>query len=205
MRITRLVGLAVVLAVMMGSEARAQVVFEFTPFAGATLFLADPPSQFALHQGAMPDLIVDNGAFSSSYTVGVNAGFRFGERWAIEGMGSWTPTELKSEGHVDKASAYMYGITGLFYIPLEGKVTPFVGLGVGAETFKYNHQEIESHTDMMGNVVGGLYLAFSETAGLRFEARDCFMPFESGIASVDDSWENDLMLTVGLSFRRPIG
>jgi hypothetical protein len=57
----------------------------------------------------------------------------------------------------------------------------------------------------MGNVVGGLFLPLTEGVGMRFEARDCFARFDSGVASIKDTWENDLMLTVGFSFRTPIG
>jgi hypothetical protein len=56
----------------------------------------------------------------------------------------------------------------------------------------------------MGNVVGGLFLPLMEGVGMRFEARDCIARFDSEVTSVNDAWENDLMLTVGFSFRTPI-
>jgi hypothetical protein len=55
----------------------------------------------------------------------------------------------------------------------------------------------------MGNAVLGLYVQIREGLGLRIEARDCIARFESGVNAVNDTWENDLMTLVGLSFRLP--
>jgi hypothetical protein len=74
-------------------------------------------------------------------------------------------------------------------------------VGVGGETFVYERPDLETHNEMMGNVVGGLFVPVAKAVGLRLEARDCFARFNSGLASVKNSWENDLMLTMGLSFR----
>jgi hypothetical protein len=152
-------------------------------------------------------LILQNASFDHGFTVGANGGLRINEIWAVEAMFSWIPTELWATGGLsgsEKLNAFMYGLTGLVYIPLEGRVKPFLGLGVGGETFDYTSPDIEGHTEWMGNVAGGLYLAVSEQFGLRFGARDCFARFDSGVSTVDDAWENDLMLTMGFSFRTPL-
>ncbi len=99
----------------------------------------------------------------------------------------------------------MYGVNGFFYLPVEIRVKPYLSVGVGAETFAYQDDDIERHSEWMGNAAVGLYFGLSETTGVRFEARDCIARFGSGVPSVDDAWENDLMLSVGLSFINPIG
>jgi outer membrane protein W len=207
MRFTRLLTITALAALALSTEAWAQVDLEITPFGGGTLFLADLPSEYALHTGGTSDRIITDGAYDNAWTLGLNAGFRFNEKWAIEGMFSWIPTRLTAASGLpgsEDVNAYMYGLTGLFYIPIGGIVQPFVGLGAGAETFDYRRSGWESHTDFMGNVVGGLYVALTDVTGLRLEARDCFARMGSGVDGIDDAWENDLMLTLGVSFRTPL-
>jgi opacity protein-like surface antigen len=206
MKITRILVIAALAGIAVASEVQAQVDFEITPFGGGTLFLADPPNQFMLHRGQGSPVTIRDGAFDDAWTLGVNAGFRINERWGIEGMFSWLPTSLTSgSGAAQDVDGYMYGLTGLFYVPIEGRVKPFLGVGVGGETFNYASPDIDSHTDWMGNVVGGLYLGITDMTGLRLEARDCFARFDSGVPNVSNAWENDLMLTLGVSFRSPMG
>ncbi|MEZ4417730.1 MAG: outer membrane beta-barrel protein [Gemmatimonadota bacterium] len=208
MKILRLFTLAAVVAGVMALPAGAQVEFEVTPFAGGTFYLADLPNQFSLHRGSASDLIVHDGKFGDAWTLGLNAGFRIREAWALEGMFAWLPTNLSATSGltgVEDLNAYMYGLTGLYYLPVDWRIQPFVGLGAGAETYAYNRSGLEGHTDLMGNVVGGLYASVTDMVGLRLEARDCFARFESGVQSVDNAWENDLMVTLGLSFRTRLG
>lgn len=198
-----LAGIALLLAV---PGARGQMELDITPFVGGTFFLADPPERFALGRTSGDDLIFEDASFKRAGTVGVNAGVRFNERWAVEGMFSWLSVNMIARRGVRAdVNAYMYGLTGLYFIPLTETVSPFVGLGVGGETFDYQIFGTETHNEWMGNAVVGLYLALSDRFGLRLEARDCFARFESGVDGVDDAWENDLMTTLGFSFRAPLG
>jgi len=202
-RVLALLGAVAMTAV---GEAQAQVQFEVTPVAGGTFFLADPPNQFRLGRTAGPATIVQNGEFEDAWTLGINAGVRLNERWGIEGMFSWLPTKLAAtSGLANEAdvNGYMYGVTGLYYIPLHERFMPFVGLGVGGETFDYDNATIETESELMGNAVVGLYVPLYESMGLRLEVRDCIARFKSGVAGVGNSWENDLMTTAGISFRFP--
>jgi len=204
MRIVRVAAITAVLAVFAAPPALAQVELEITPFAGGTLFLADPPAQFALGRTMGTPLVVHGGSFENAWTLGMNVGFRVEDRWAVEGLFSWIPTKLSATSGLagpEDVHGYMYGVTALRYFPLSPKVHPFMGVGVGGETFVYETLGLESETEFMGNVVGGLYFPVSDGIGLRLEARDCFARFNSGLASVNDAWENDLMLTMGMSFR----
>ena len=203
MKTHRMLAMVGAVAALAAAEAQAQVELEITPVGGGTFFLADPPEQFALH--GQPGVIVQDGAFDDAWTVGLNAGVRLNERWGIEGMFTWSATELSGFGLAQKegVNVYMYGITGLYYLPVSARVTPFVGLGFGAETFDYDLSAFDSHTDLMGNAVLGLYVHLREGVGVRVEARDCIARFDSGVNGIDNSWENDLMTMVGLSFRLP--
>lgn len=206
MKMTRMLAILGAVAAVAAADAQAQWEFEVVPFGGGTFFLADPPSQFALERASGSDLILGDASFDPAWTLGVNAGVRLNEMWGIEAMFSWLPTRVSAASGLTgdrDVNAYMYGLTGLFYIPVRGPVTPFVGLGVGAESFDYRIAGVETHHDLMGNVVGGLYIDLADRVGLRLEARDCVARFESNVSGVDSAWENDLMTSVGLSFRFP--
>jgi opacity protein-like surface antigen len=194
-------------AAVAAADVQAQVQFEVTPVGGGTFFLADPPERFALGRTqGQPATIIQNGAFADAWTLGLNAGVRLNERWGFEGMFTWLPTELSATSglaQTEKVNGYMYGITALYYLPVEARVTPFLGLGFGAETFDYETSSFETETELMGNAVLGLYVQLREGLGVRLEARDCIAHFNSGIDGVKHGWENDLMTTVGLSFRVP--
>lgn len=209
MKIVRLALVASTLAALVGApEVTAQVDLEITPFGGGAFFLADPPNRFALHRGQNAPLIVDEGRFDDAWTAGMNVGVRVNEDWGFEGMFSWIPTKLSAQDGItgkEDVNGYMYGVTALYYIPLDGPARPFLGLGAGGETFDYETESIETHHEFMGNVVGGLFVALDDRIGVRLEARDCFARFDSGLAAVDHAWENDLMVTMGLSFRTALG
>ena len=82
---------------------------------------------------------------------------------------------------------------------------PYWGVGVGAETFDYRSGSIESDTHVQMNFVGGMAFELNDRLGLRIEGRDCLAPFDSGISGVADQWENDLMITAGITWRTALG
>lgn len=210
MTIVRWFALAGALVILAAPDAKAQnrIELEITPFMGGTFFLGDPPDRFRLHRQGTTPMIFEGGTYDDAWTLGMNAGLRVNERWAIEGMFAWLPTTL-SEGRGLRQRAdvngYMYGVTGLYYFLPGTRVMPFVGAGVGGQTYDYEGYGLNDHSHWMGNVVAGLSFPIADRFALRLEARDCFARFDSGVAGVDDAWENDLMLTVGLGWRTPLG
>lgn len=206
MKALRLLALGGALLALTATDAQAQIQYEITPFGGGTFFLANPPDQFALRKGAGVPSVLKNASFDHAWTLGANASLRFNQRWAVEAMFSWIPTQIQATSGLtgqEDVNAYMYGLTGLYYFPIGQVVKPFFGLGVGAETFDYSIVGVKTETEFMGNVVGGLYFALTDQFGVRVEARDCIARFKSGLSGVNNGWENDLMTTVGLSFRFP--
>jgi hypothetical protein len=132
----------------------------------------------------------------------VNAGVRLTEKFAIEGCSpgchKLSADNLPESTDVD---AYMYGVTGLFYVPVRTPFGPYWGLGFGAETFDYRSGSIESETHLQMNFVGGMAFDVNDRLGFRIEGRDCFARIDSGISGVDEDWENDLMITAGITWR----
>lgn len=188
-----------------GAVAQTEVVL--TPFVGGTFFLADPPSRFAIERKGDDPIVVRDGGFDHTATVGLAAGIRLSELFAVEAMLSWVPTGLEaaSLGRNVDATSLMYALSLMVHLPLEARVEPFLGVGAGAETFSYDMADWERHTEWMANVLAGFVVPVSEHTGVRFEVRDCITRFESGISGVDARAQNDLMVTVGISFDFSIG
>jgi opacity protein-like surface antigen len=194
-------------ALMAAPRAQAQARVEVTPIVGATLFLDDGPNTFALSRGTKDPLIVQGGKYANALTLGVNAGIRFNDQFAIEGLFSWLPTKLTADNLPESTDVdgYMYGVTGIFYVPVFTKFGPYWGVGVGAESYDYRSGSIESETHAQANFVGGMAFELNDRLGLRIEGRDCLAPFDSGIADVANEWENDLMITAGITWRSALG
>lgn len=188
------------------SPVRPRLELELTPFVGRTVFLAELPQRFALRNEVGDPFIVEKGEFEDPGHLGMNVGVRFSQRWAVEAMVSWLPTSLSAENLDERADvdALIYGVTGLFYVPVWGRVGPFLGLGFGAERYDYAVAGTRPDTYLTGNVVGGIAVALRDNLGLRFEARDLVWNVRSGVPDVSAEWENDLMLSTGLSWRIPL-
>ena len=210
MKLLRLIALASVLALLAAPRsAAAQLEVELVPFAGGTFFLADPPHFFAIERGNNADpVLIHNGAFDDAFTMGLTAALRFESGFAIEGMISWLPTALNASSgiaHAVDVQSFMYAGSVVYHLPFETVVRPFLGVGVGGESFAYDPEGWQGHTDWMGNVLGGVVIPMNDRIGLRLEARDCITWFESHVLDVDDKAQNDLMITAGLSLGFPLG
>jgi opacity protein-like surface antigen len=213
-RIIRAGPLAALMLIAVQAPGAAQVKLEahVSPMVTGTFYLGDPPAQFAIHRQDASPLAVQNGQFDDAFGAGVNAGLRIADRFGLEGMIWWLPTELKAtaglehvNGGVD-VNALMYGVTLAYYLPVFGRIEPFVGIGVGGETVSYAPELTwERHTDLMGNAVLGANFWIADRMAVRFEGRDCITRFDSEIEGVGGATENDLMISVGLTLRARIG
>jgi hypothetical protein len=197
------------------AQAAAQVTFDVqvSPMVTGTFFLSDPPARFAIErQGATP-LIVRDGSFGHAVGVGVNAGILIAKDFGIEGMFWWVPTEVSASdglfqyGGKVNVNSFMYGATAVYYFPhIASKLEPFVGVGVGGETMSYDPELAwQRHTDFMTHAVVGGHLWLNDRLALRLEGRDCLTRFESHVEEEGSTNEHDLMISVGLTFRAPLG
>jgi hypothetical protein len=195
------------------APASAQITFEaqVTPMTAGTFFIGEWPSRFAIKRQEATPLIVRDGRFRDGIGAGVNAGVRIAERFGLEAMFVWIPTELRAESGLESygnevdVNSLTWGATALFYFPWLGDVEPFAGLGIGAETASFGPQLAwERQSDLMGNVVLGGNAWLNDNVALRLEARDCVTRFDSHVDGADRSTENDLMLFAGFMFRAPL-
>ena len=203
-----LLALALVAGAFGSARAQLKVEAEASTFFGGTWFLTDPPTRFAIPSAKDADpLFVENGDYRDGVMAGVNAGFRFADRFGVEGFFAWIPTRLtatsglEAQGGEIDATSLMYGATFLYHFTRFDRVHPFFGVGVGAETMSYDPAGLKRHTEFQGNGVVGANVWLTDGFGLRFDARDCLSSWESMITGVDDTTENDLMLSAGLNFK----
>jgi len=124
-RVFRAGPLAALMLIAVQAPVAAQVKLEahVSPMVTGTFFLGDPPARFAIHRQEASPLIVQNGQFDDAFGAGVNAGLRIADRFGLEGMIWWVPTELNASaglehvnGTVD-VNALMYGVTLAYYLP----------------------------------------------------------------------------------------
>ena len=184
-------------------QAQTTVQFEVTPFAGGTFFLTNPPSEFHIHRADGNPITIGDGEFQDQFTLGLDAGVRINERYGLEAFFSWLPTELAAASGINRnvdVDGYMYGLTFLYHFNPDVRFKPFLGAGVGGETFDYSIEGWDTESDWMANFVAGALVPLTDLLALRFEARDCLMRHDPGIAGVDTKTQNDLMLLAGLTF-----
>jgi outer membrane protein W len=208
MRRAVLVALALTAGAFGTARAQLKVEAEASTFFGGTWFLTDPPGQFALHTTAETGpLYIENGTYRDGVMAGVNAGLRFADRFGVEGFFAWIPTRLSAGSGLDAyggrvdANSYMYGGSFLYHFTQLDRFQPFVGVGVGGETMSYDPASFERHSSFQGNGLVGANYWITDGFGLRFDARDCLSSWESKITGVENTAENDLMLSVGLNFK----
>lgn len=204
-------GLALLLVLSPDASSQMTVDVEGFTFSGVTMYLVDPPSRFAIHRQDVSPLIVQEGDFRDSWTIGIAAGLRFADDVAVEGMFSWVPGRLRSSGGLGAyggavdVNTLMYSGSLLYHFPALANFRPFLGAGVGGETVSYDPQLAwERHTDLMANVLVGGTFELWDWGGIRFEARDCITRFDSDVTGIDDTAANDLMVTAGLTYRANI-
>lgn len=185
--------------------ASAQMDLELSPFAGGTFFLHDGPRSVALERRRGAPEIVEDARFLDSWSAGATVGLRLTELVAVEALLSWVPTWLVGDNLPDGTDVYgyMYGLNGVLHLPLRGPVRPFAGAGVGARTYDYSGS-IRSQTQWTTTFLAGVSVELGEGRALRIQGRDVLAPFHSVLPRAR-GWENDLMITAGMSWRVPLG
>jgi opacity protein-like surface antigen len=206
MKTTIAIVLGVLVAFTPPASAQSRLDLEFSPFAGGTFFLHDGPSAVALEGSATVPPIVHGARFEDTWGAGATVGLRVNDYLALEALLSWVPTWLIGTNLSDGTDvyAYMYGLNGVLHLPLPGPVQPYGGVGFGGATYDYSGS-IRSHTSLMTTFVGGISYELGEGRSIRLQARDFLTPFDSALPGGRDGWQNDLMFTVGMSWRVPLG
>lgn len=187
--------LALLFSLVQPVQAQSSPQLDLTPFAGGALFVNDLASDMLVCDGGCERIQtpkMDNGI-----AFGAHAGLRFGA-WSLEGTAAMVPTSWSGEEtgggqrSVD-TSVLILGGNVLYTIPTENQLME-VFLAAGGGIKSHSPDEGDSATNPMGNVGLGLRVFISPSMALRFEGRDYISPYEDG------NVQNDLLVTVGLSF-----
>jgi opacity protein-like surface antigen len=198
--------LAVAAHLACARPARAQGrEIEVSPFGGAVFFLGDGPTRYALERTDAAPLTVDHAGYEDSWTAGLGLGLRFNELLSVEATLGWIPTWLSgSNGDGTDVYAYTYGLTGIVRLPTNGPLHPYSGMGLGAKTFDYSGR-IHSRSQWTSSFVAGMSLDVGGGQSVYLQGRDLLSPFDSGVAGVRGGWENDVMISAGVTWRIPLG
>ena len=179
---------------------------EIAPFAGGAFFLGDGPRSYALERGGSEPMVVEGARYEDGWTAGFGAGLRLSDAFSVQTLFVWVPTWLTGSNLVDGTDvyAYIYGVTGIVRLPLSGPLQPYWGVGMGAKTFDFSGS-IHSRTQWTTTFVAGMSFDLGAGQSIHREGRDLLAPFDSGLTGVPGGWENDLMITAGMSWRIPLG
>jgi outer membrane protein W len=204
---------AVVLALAFATApAHAQIRLEGATMIGGTWIMAKPPSQFAIRsRGASGDAIVTDGEIASNgVSYGAIFGARFG-RLGAEALLQWVPLELnaphglESEGGVLGGDVFMYSATAVYHFRQSGTFKPFFGIGVGAQTTRFDGTAWRGETVPMANLLAGGEVELGSGIALRLDARNCISPWRSRVAGADEAVRTDAVFSAGLAFSRLFG
>jgi OOP family OmpA-OmpF porin len=132
-----------------------------------------------------------NEDMDNSLSVGLRAGYNFTKHIGIEGFAHYVPTQIT--GTNEDVNFVGYGVEGLYHFLPDGKLVPFLALGVGGAHYsKATEDTTGAKRDKITADYGaGLKYFVTEDIALRADVRHV-IPF--------DSIQNNLLYTVGLSF-----
>jgi OOP family OmpA-OmpF porin len=127
----------------------------------------------------------------NSLSVGLRAGYNFTKHIGIEGFGHYVPTQITGTG--EDVNVVGYGVEGLYHFLPDGKLVPFLALGVGGIHYSKATEDTTGgkRDKITADYGAGLKYFVTEDIALRADVRHV-IPF--------DSIQNNLLYTVGLSF-----
>jgi hypothetical protein len=174
--------------------------------AGATAMGAQTPRGYELRafvgadmaMGAMRD-VVDDAAL-----LGVQAGARLTGDLRLVGTFGWMPTQTRFAVADDGVNVLQYDAMLELNVAHRGsgpwQVRPFVGLGAGARSYRYDSSALDDNTCAVG--VGALGVAWQyRSAAVRTELRDNVFCYETPVAGErKSSTRNDLAMMLGVAY-----
>jgi opacity protein-like surface antigen/ketosteroid isomerase-like protein len=161
----------VLMAIVTAAQAEVKAgSFSVTPFIGGYIF-----------EG--------NENLKDSYTVGLRAGYNFTKYFGVEGFFNYIPTEIQNVPDEPWQNVYGYGVEGILHLMPEGRIVPFLAIGIGGIHYSYPE---EYRTNKFAVDYGaGLKIFITDDIALRADVRHV-IPFNERY--------NDLLVTFGICF-----
>ena len=147
-----------------------------------------------------------NQDLKNSPTFGLRAGYNFTKNWGIEGFGSYTQTEIQETRYWEPwQDIQTYGIEGLYHFMPEGRLVPFIAIGVGGifygKGYTYRNSSYGDYFEQSQYSVdygAGLKFFLTDNIALRADVRHV-LPWNS-TKNNPDNLHNDFMATFGINF-----
>jgi OOP family OmpA-OmpF porin len=118
----------------------------------------------------------------------VALGYRFSDRWGIEGISSVLHTDFKTP-NAKQINGNLFAINGIYYFPSSRLMEPYILAGPGVTRLDPNGSEAYSKGNV--NVGVGAQIFIDKLIAFRLEARDIYT-LTGG--------KNDVLLSAGVSF-----
>jgi OOP family OmpA-OmpF porin len=192
------IGMLAVIIMLMAfvTAAQAEVKagsFSFTPFTGYYVF-----------EG--------NQDLKNSPIFGLRAGYNFTKNLGLEGYFSYLQTEIQDESQWKPwQDVYSYGIEGLYHFMPDGRIVPFIAIGLGgihySEGFNYTYNSYygaEPYGDRFESnkysvdYGAGVKFFLTDNIALRADVRHV-LPI-NGKWNNPDNVHNDFLATFGINF-----
>jgi OOP family OmpA-OmpF porin len=151
-----------------------------------------------------------NQDLNNSAVFGLRAGYNFTKNLGVEGFFSYTKTEIDNPDHwTPWQEIYNYGIEGLYHFMPNGRIVPFVAVGIGGISYGEGKEYLEKYGNpdygkrfeanrFAFDYGAGVKLFLTDNIALRADIRH-FLPVNSRFENPHDI-HNDLMATVGINF-----
>ena len=146
-----------------------------------------------------------NQDLKNSPTFGLRVGYNFTKNWGIEGFGSYTQTEIQNMGSEPWQDVYSYGIEGLYHFMPEGRLVPFIAIGLGGifygKGYTYRNSSYGDYFEQSQYSVdygAGLKFFLTDNIALRADVRHV-LPLNS-TKNNPDYLHNDFLATFGINF-----
>ena len=147
-----------------------------------------------------------NQDLKNSPTFGLRAGYNFTKNLGIEGFGSYTQTQIQNTRYWEPwQDVYSYGIEGLYHFMPEGRLVPFIAIGLGGifygKGYTYRNSSYGDYFEQSQYSVdygAGVKFFLTDNIALRADVRHV-LPLNS-TKNNPDYIHNDFMATFGINF-----
>ena len=147
-----------------------------------------------------------NQDLKNSPTFGLRVGYNFTNNLGIEGFGSYTQTQIQNTRYWEPwQDIQTYGIEGLYHFMPEGRLVPFIAIGVGGifygKGYTYRNSSYGDYFEQSQYSVdygAGVKFFLTDNIALRADVRHV-LPLNS-TKNNPDYLHNDFMATFGINF-----
>jgi len=129
-------------------------------------------------------------ALETSPVFGLRAGYNFTPRWGAELALGYTLAESEI-ANFPESDVYQYSLDGLYHFNPDGKLVPFLVLGIGGETINRPAPGFADSDDEFLNFGVGVKYFIADNVALRGDLRDVML---------NESDNTNLVYSIGVTF-----